>query len=116
MFYCMVSSDFVKHMVYVQYASLDVILSLLSLHPQLTHSVPQPLWPDVIHPGSFPIKSTLPVPFYSPVVTNIAFSVNLNRLTLKQTTHSDTGRKTRTHALPQTNAHAQPLKEKSNAY
>ena len=54
-----------------------------------------------------PIKSTLPLSFYSPVVTNIAFSVNLNRLTLKQTTHSDTGSKTCTHALP----HAQLRKE-----
>lgn len=54
---------------------------------------------------TFFIKSTLPVSSYSPVVTNIAFSVNLNRLTLKQSNAQwHGGGKTRTHALPQTNA------------
>lgn len=41
-----------------------------------------------------PITSTLTAYFCSPVVTNVAFSASLNRLTPKQATHSDTGSKT----------------------
>lgn len=41
-----------------------------------------------------PIKSTLSAYFCSSVVTNVAFSAILNRLTPKQATHSDTGSKT----------------------
>ncbi len=89
---------------------LSSSLCFLSVHGSLTQYLSLS-GPVLSIPLSFCIKSTLPISFYSPVVTNVAFSVNLNKLTLKQTTHSDTGSKTCTHALPQTNTHTQPWKE-----
>lgn len=71
----------------------------VALHPAwpLFHPAPQLLSPTIIYPAHFflpPIKSTLTAYFCSPVVTNVAFSASLNRLTPKQATHSDTGSKT----------------------
>lgn len=71
----------------------------VALHPAwpLCHPAPQLFSPTIIHPALFffpPITSTLTAYFCSPVVTNVAFSASLNRLTPKQATHSDTGSKT----------------------
>lgn len=84
---------------------MHYMMSLLpfpSTHSSLIHylSFSDPLLS--ITPPPHPIKPSLPASFYSSAVTNIAFSVNLNRLTLEQATHSDTGSKTCAHALPQT--------------
>lgn len=70
----------------------------VALHPArpLFHSTPQLFSPTIIYPALLfpPITSTLTAYFCSPVVTNVAFSASLNRLTPKQATHSDTGSKT----------------------
>lgn len=68
---------------------------------------------------TFFIKSTLPVSSYSPVVTNIAFSVNLNRLTLKQSNAQWHGgvRRAPMRCPKLTHAHAHAgLERKPNEY